>query len=282
MKTAIITDSAANLSPEFIKKHNNLFVIPLMIMIDNISHRDQVEVTAEEVYKQLDNKQITTSLPSIEDLTTLLDTLKEKAFTDVIVINISSELSGTFNAFRLVFEDYKDLNITQYNTKTLAGAQGHIVEYALELIKAKKAPSDIIPLLDELRYKDSMAIYTIETLKYLRKGGRIGKVEGTIGDILKVKPVITVNDDGVYVTLSKSFGIQRALIVMKKLLIDKFGTNLIDLTIHYGNDSTKAEALAEKLKTDLNIRNLSLSPLTPVLGIHTGPQMFAYIARRIK
>ncbi len=282
MKTAIITDSAANLSPEFIKKHHNLFVIPLMILIDDVSHRDQVEITAEEVYNQLDHKHITTSLPSIEDLTNLLDDLKKKDYTDVLVINISSGLSGTFNAFRLVFEEYKGLNITHYDSRTLGGAQGYIVEYALELLKAKKTANEIIPLLDELRFKDSMAIYTIETLKYLRKGGRIGKVEGTIGDILKVKPVITVNDEGVYITLSKSFGIQRSLISMKKLLLEKFGSDQIDLTIHYGNDSTKAEALADKLKNDLNIRNLTLSALTPVLGIHTGPQMFAYIARRIK
>ncbi|MFH5881481.1 DegV family protein [Liberiplasma polymorphum] len=282
MKTAIITDSAANLSKEFIKKHKNLHVIPLMILVDEVSHRDQVEISAEEVYNQLDSKQISTSLPSIEDLTNLLDDLKKQEYTDVLVINISSGLSGTFNAFRLVFEDYEGLNITHYDSKTLGGAQGYIVEYALELLKEKKKPSEIVPLLDTLRFEDSMAIYTIETLKYLRKGGRIGKVEGTIGDILKVKPVITVNDEGVYITLSKSFGIQRSLIAMKNLLTEKFGNDLIDLTIHYGNDSTKAEVLGKKLQNELNIRNLSLSALTPVLGIHTGPQMFAYIVRRIK
>ena len=142
--------------------------------------------------------------------------------------------------------------------------------------------TDIIKELDRIRFQDSLAIYTINTLKYLKKGGRIGKVEGTIGDILHIKPVITVNDEGVYITLSKGFGLQRSLIKMKDLLVEKFGQNKIDLIVHYGNDVEKASELAERLKKDLNIRDIGLSPLTPVLGIHTGPQMFAFVANKIK
>lgn len=124
-------------------------------------------------------------------------------------------------------------------------------------------------------------MYTINTLKYLKRGGRIGKVEGTIGDILRIKPVITVNDEGVYVTLAKTFGINKALIRMRESLIKKFGQEKIDLTIHYGTEIDTANKLAGLLKTHLSIRNLTVSQLTPVLGIHTGPMMFAYVARLV-
>ncbi len=282
MKLAIITDSASNLLPTTLKKYKDLFVIPLMIVIDGKNFRDQIEISAQEVYEKIDTNHITTSLPNLDDLTELLESLKKKGYTDALVINLSSGLSGTFNAFRLAFESVTGINITHLDSKTLGGGLGYMIEYAMELAAQKLPVAEIVEKLKKLRYEDSLAIYTINTLKYLKRGGRIGKVEGTIGELLHVKPVITVNDEGVYVTLSKAIGLQRSLIAMKDLLVQKFGTDLIDLTVHYGDDQAKAAELGEKLKNQLNVRHLQLSPLTPVLGIHTGPMMFAYVARRIK
>ncbi len=281
MKVAVLTDSASNLSAEFIGQKDNLFVVPLMIMIDEKGYRDQVEVTAEEIYEKLDQHKISTSLPKPEDLHDILTKIRDAGYTHVLAINISSGLSGTFNSFRLAFEEFKDLEITHYDSKTLGMGLGLLVDYALELIEQEKSIEEIVELLDKMRYEDSFAFYTINTLKYLRQGGRIGKVEGTIGNILHIKPVITVNDEGVYVTISKAFGMKRSLLSMKNILIEKFGSDPIDLYVHYGNDPETAKQLGEKLKSDLNIRNAYISQLTPVLGVHTGPDMFAYVARRV-
>ncbi|MDY0139981.1 MAG: DegV family protein, partial [Candidatus Izemoplasmatales bacterium] len=272
MKIAVLTDSASNLSEEFILKQKNLFVVPLMIVIDGKEFRDQVEISASEVYSKLDTNKVSTSLPSNEDLHNVLSEIKKQGFTHLLVINISSGLSGTFNSFRLALAEEKDLEIIQYDTKTLAGGEGFIVEYALELIQKNTDFKKIPELLAKLRKDDSLAFYTINTLKYLKAGGRIGKVEGTIGDLLHIKPVITVNDEGVYVTLSKAFGLKRSLLRMKSILVDKFGDDLIDLIIHFGNNEDEAKELAEKLKSNLNIRNISIIRLTPVLGVHTGPE----------
>jgi len=96
MKLAVITDSAANLLPSYLKQQKNLFVVPLMIVVDGKNYRDQVEITANEVYKQLDDHDVTTSLPSMDDLHKLLEDLKKKEYTDALVINLSSGLSGTY------------------------------------------------------------------------------------------------------------------------------------------------------------------------------------------
>ena len=175
MKIAVITDSAANLLPELIEKHPNLFVLPLKIIIDAVEFKDQIEISAKEVYEKLDTSTVTTSLPSIGDLNALIQKLKEEKYTDILAINISSGLSGTFNAFRLAFQEVEGINIEHYDSLTLAGGVGFIVEYALELIKAKTPLKEIIPLLDKLRFEDSLAIYTVNTLKYLRKGGKSGR-----------------------------------------------------------------------------------------------------------
>jgi DegV family protein with EDD domain len=280
-KIAVLTDSAANLSTEFVSKHPNLFVMPLMILIDDVPFKDNIDISAEEVYAKLDSAKVTTSLPSIGDLEATIAKIQSQGYTDLLAINLSSGLSGTFNAFRLVFLETKGIRVTHYDSKTLGAGLGYLIEHALELIQAGKPVEAIVPKLQTLRYEDSLAIYTIETLKYLRRGGRIGKVEGTIGDILHIKPIITVNDEGVYITLSKSFGLKRSLLTMKSLLVEKFGGDAIDLTVHYGNNRSKAEELAASLQAALNVKTLVLSPLTPVLGIHTGPEMFAYVARRV-
>lgn len=135
MKIAVITDSGSNIFKDFMKKHPNLFVIPLMIIVDDKAYKDQVEISAQEVYEQLDTKTITTSLPETSELLRTLDKLKKEEYTDVIIINISSGLSGTYNAFRLVIDEYTGLNIFHYDTRTLAAGQGYLVETALELIK---------------------------------------------------------------------------------------------------------------------------------------------------
>lgn len=281
MRIAVLTDSASNIPKSYLEKHNNLFIVPLIINIDDDSYRDQVEISAQQVYEQIDTHNIMTSLPLATDLEDVLKEIENKGFTDLVVINISSGLSGTYNSFRLSLQKVKGLNVIHYDSKTLGGGLGMLVEYALELIEKGTPLEDFTKLLDQMRFHDSIAMYTINTLKYLRKGGRIGKVEGTIGDILHIKPVITVNEEGVYVTLSKAFGMQRSLISMKNILVEKFGAEPIDLIVHYGNDPQAAEDLGNKLKSVLHIRNLYLQQLTPVLGVHTGPELFAYVARRV-
>lgn len=280
MKIAVITDSGANLEVEYINKMKNLFVVPLMIVIDGKTFRDQIEITSSEVYEKLDTNHVSTSLPDKLDILNSIEQVKAGAYDHVFVISISSGLSGTYNQFRLALLDSK-LSYTHIDTRTLGYQEAFIVKRALELIEAGHSVKEIEEALHKLRKDDSLAMYTINTLKYLKKGGRIGKVEGTIGELLRIKPVITVNDEGVYVTLSKGIGISRSLITMKDILVDKFKEDLIDLTIHYGSNLEKATQLGQTLQKSLNVRNLHISELTPVLGIHTGPDMFAYVAARV-
>jgi len=281
MKVAVITDSGANLQKAYLEAHKNLFVVPLNIVIDGKNFKDQIEVSAKEVYEKLDTHQISTSLPDVKDLEDIIEDVKKQGYEAILVINISSGLSGTFNAFRLVLNQVEGLEVVQYDTKTLGAGQGYIVEYAMELLEQNLSVAEILPKLDQMRFKDSIAMYTINTLKYLKRGGRIGKVEGTIGELLHIKPVVTVNDEGVYITLSKAIGMQRSILTMKDILVKKFAGQTIDLTVHFGDDEEKASQLGSMLQKALSVRTLTISPLTPVLGIHTGPQMFAFVARKV-
>lgn len=280
MKIAVITDSSCNLGLDYIKKHDNLKMTPLMISYNGEFYRDLLEVDYETVYKKLDETKVSSSLPSMEDFETAIEELKKDGYTDIIVITISSGLSGTFNGFNTAMKEHKGVAIHMYDSKTLSMALGYIVKKAISSIDEGKSIARIIADLNQLRFEDSIALFTVETLKYLKQGGRIGKVEGTIGELLKVKPVIYVNNDGVYETLLKGFGLHRTLVSMRKEVSKKFGNELLDITIHYGNNLEKAEGVKIKLQQELNTNTIDLVQLTPVLGIHTGPNMLAIIAKR--
>lgn len=282
MKIGVITDSASNLDLAFIDSVVNLKMAPLMISFDGAFHRDIIEVDYETVYKKLETTKVTSSLPSLGDFMDAINQFEKDGYTDIIVITISSQLSGTYQAFELAGKDYKGINLHFYDTKTLSAAEGNLVKLALEGIDKGLSIPRIIADLNQSRYEDSIALFTVETLKYLREGGRIGKVEGTIGDLLNVKPVISVSDEGVYYTITKGFGMKRTMIAMRKALKEKFNDDLIEITIHYGNNLPKAQSLKEKLENGFNTKEVIISQLTPVLGIHTGPELYAIIARRVK
>ena len=280
MKIAVITDSSSNLSFEYVKKNKNLDMMPLMIFFNEKYYRDLIEIDYDTVYKNLDKKKITTSLPDLGDFTKSVEYFVKEGYTDIIVITISSMLSGTYIAFDVAAKEFDGINIHMYDSRTLAMALGNLVEEAIQSIKSNFSIPQIIKRLDDLRFNNSTALYTVETLKYLRKGGRIGRVGGTVGDILSVKPIISVSDEGVYYTVLKAIGVNRALIAMRKVLKKKYGEILIDVTVHYGIDLEKAKRLSNKLMDELHIRNMNIVQLTPVLGVHTGPGIIALIAKK--
>lgn len=279
MKTAIITDSGCNLTQEYIQSVENLFIIPLGITVDDKFYRDQVDITSKEVYEKIDTHSIKSSLPSIGSITATIEDVFEQGYDQIFMLSISSGLSGTYNAMRLAVEDFE--NVTIYDTKTLSMAQGYIIKKAVELIADGKSIQESIEILNDIRFNKGVATYTIDTLKYLRAGGRIGKVEGTIGDILKIKPIITVNDDGVYETLAKARGIRRALSKTIDYMIERFEGKKVHLAIHYGTDLEKATMVKDRLEEQLDVVATDLVELTPVLGIHTGPGMIAVIAYEV-
>ncbi|MBI9010550.1 MAG: DegV family protein [Tenericutes bacterium] len=281
MKIGVITDSGSNLSLEYFESIPNLKLAPLQINIDEVYFRDVVEKSADEVYEELKTKHISTSLPKIEDYLEAVEYFKAEGYTDILTITISSGLSGTYNAFRNANLEVEGINMHLHDTKTLGMAEGYIVKEALKQIKKGTAIQEIMEILDDLRFNKSVSFFTVETLKYLRRGGRIGFVEGTIGDILHVKPIISVNDDGLYYTISKGFGMKRTYITMKKKLMEFAGDDEIELTIHYGIDIEQAKELERKVENDLNVKRIDLVAITPVLGIHTGPNIVAVCARKV-
>ena len=217
-KIAILTDSASDLDIEIMEKYNIKFA-PFRIIYSTGEYEDKVTIHADEVYSRLKEEIPKTSLPSAERINSILNTLEEEGYTHVISINISSELSGTGNSIRLILEDHPKLTSFVYDSKTLTIAEGYIALQAAIMVKEGKSFEEVINILPTLR-KKSHVYFTLNTLEYLKKGGRIGRVSGTIGELLNLKPIILVDDDGIYTTVAKVRGRKQSLSKLTGIIKD--------------------------------------------------------------
>ncbi|QVK20912.1 DegV family protein [Mycoplasmatota bacterium] len=281
MKTAILTDSTCNLSKDYLLNNKNIFVLPLNISMDGKIFKDQIEISSSEVYEKLDAHDVKTSLSNVGDVEEIIESIKNKGYEKLLIINLSSNLSGTHNVFRLVATETKGIEIALYDSKTLGMGLGYLVMEANKMIDNGLELNEIVTNLDDIRFNKMITIFSIETLKYLKAGGRIGKVEGTIADILRIKPIICVGDDGIYYTRVKARGNNRALTKLVDVLLEKYHSKKINLTVHYGNNLEKAQKFLNRLKLELNVNEIDICEITPVLGVHTGPGIIGVAAYEI-
>lgn len=280
MKTAIVTDSSCDLSDEQFREHQ-IEMISLRIVCQNAEYRDRTELNQEQLYEMLKTEVPKTSLPLPEDVSNLYDRLLADGVTDVVHLCISAGLSGTYNMVRMIAADYEGrMNIRVVDSGTLSIGLGMMVLAAAQALEAGEDPESAIQRAKTVR-STQLSMFIIRTLEFLRKGGRIGLVEGVVGSLLQIKPIIFVNNDGVYQTLSKARGYKAAVDTMVQETVARFGQAKINLAVVHGQALEDAQALMDKLKQVLNVATTYIRPVSPVLAIHTGPGLLGVIAYKV-
>ncbi|HEY5524081.1 MAG TPA: DegV family protein [Clostridium sp.] len=278
-KIAILTDSASDLTKELMEQYNIKFA-PFRIIYSDKEYEDKIDITPNEMYASLKREIPTTSLPSIEGIEKILCSLEEEGYTHVISINISSALSGTSNSVRLVLEDHPKLTSYVYDTKTLCMAEGAIVIEAAKLVKEGKSFEEIIEALPSFREK-SHCYFTLNTLEYLKKGGRIGKVAGTIGELLNLKPIIHVGDDGIYHTYAKLRGRKQSINKLFEVLTEYLAKGKCNLWVIEGDSLESGTELYNSIKSLNNVNEVNIATVGPALGVHTGPGLIGLIIQEV-
>ena len=274
-KIAIMTDSTSDIPQEIVEQYD-IQVVPLRILYKDEEYRDQVEISSEEVYSRLVDEIPSTSLPSPSDVLALFERLKEEGFTHVLAIHISSGLSGTGQLIENLAQQVEDLVVKVIDSKNISMGLGYtVIEAARKLSQNVGFDALCSHVQDTL---GKMKVYfVLETLEYLKKGGRIGKVAGTLGQILNLKPIITVNEDGVYTTHAKVRGrkqsVERLLDVAKQHLSKPMN----NVAVCHGAALEEAQALKERIKNYGNIGELLMCHVSPVIGVHTGPGTLGFV-----
>lgn len=272
-KIALVADSACDLPQELVKQYG-IKILPLKVIYPNGQYSDRVDIQPEDVYQRMPGEVPTTSMPNLDEIKAVFDGLRRDGFSHIIAITLSSKLSGTFQAMELAARDFDDIIIKVFDTCTLSMATGWMVLDAARNIMSGLDFSKVMEKLDNLRPKVH-AYYVIETLEYLRKGGRIGQVAGMLGELLNLKPIIGVNREGVYYTHAKVRGRAKSIEKLMDIVTDTVGNRPFNLAVMHGGAKEAGEKVAAKLSQIPNVKELIFSDISPALGVHTGPGLLA-------
>lgn len=278
-KIAIVTDSSCDLPDDIIKQYGIRF-LSLRIIYSDAEYRDRVEISPEEIYDHFEVEIPKSSLPSPDDAIKLFKELEEEGYTHVLVVTISSGLSGTNNMLKIIASEFENMTIEVIDSKSLSLGLGLPV---LEAAKELDNSMDFNSMVEKVKtaIERTRGYFVVGTLEYLRKGGRIGKVEGTIGDLLQIKPVISINNEGIYYTYKKVRGRKKSIKELYDIVSEKAKEKWIRVAVVHGNAFDEAMGLLENIKTLENVKETFFGQISPVMAVHAGPGLIGVITSEV-
>ncbi len=268
----IVTDSTGNVAPSIMEEHR-IEMVPLRVIFPDMTYRDQVDITAERFYEMLPgaNPLPTTSQPPAHEF--------EEAFTrsaqggdEVLAILISSGLSGTVASAVAAQRALPDFPITVFDSMTTAAPLAFMVEHAATRAAEGASMAEIVRDLETLR-KRSRLLFTVETLEYLKKGGRIGGAAALAGSLLRIQPILTVNQQGTVEVWNKCRGKRKALQTIVDGVRQDAGTgSAVHVGVIHAAAPEEAAQFALDISQALDCPTARIMDISPVIGTHVGPQ----------
>ncbi len=268
----IVTDSAVDL-PEDMFAQFGIERMPLLINFGTESLRSGVDIQPAEFYRRLaaDPDHLpTTSQPSVGEFVNLFRRIGQSD-RNIVSVHISSGLSGTYNSAVQAAQQCPELNVTPIDTKTLSAAEGFQVVAAAQAIRRGWPLERLKQRVKEVADQTDI-FFTLDTLHYLQKGGRIGRVQAMAGALLNLKPVITVDKGpGTYIRAGSARSIPKALVIIADLVKEKMKDRPAWIHVLHTNAVEAAQSLSGQVAARLPNARITLGQIVPVLGVHTGP-----------
>ncbi|WP_272031149.1 DegV family protein [Oceanobacillus kimchii] len=286
MAITILADSACDLSKNYYNE-NNIEMIPLTVHLDNEEYEDGLTINPETVYEAMRNgKSPKTSQASAQDFKKIFTKHAEENKT-LVYIAFSSELSGTYQAAKMmeleVKETYPDADIYVIDSKCASIGHGLVVLEAAKLANNGASVNEIIEKANH-HAKHMEHIFTVDDLEYLHRGGRVSKTAAFVGGLLKIKPLLHV-EDGKLIPLEKIRGSKKVLQRMIDVMESR-GQDFENQTIgiSHGDDLSRAEQLSEMIQEKFNVtkENIVIEMVGSAIGSHSGPGTLALFFLNIK
>lgn len=267
----IVTDSTAYLSEDFVQEHD-IRIVPLCVHFSDRDYKEGVDLSYEEFYDRLkEASQLpTTSQPSAGEFHEVFEELTA-AGHEIVVITISSRLSGTWNSAMAAKDMIPEAEISVVDSLSTAIGLQLMVQAAVEAVDSGASRQQVVDRLEEVRDK-ILVLFVVDTLEYLAKGGRIGNAKAFLGTLLKVKPILVLQDGAIEPceqVRSKSKAKARMLEIASEHLDGKASEAKVAITQALVPE--EAAALAQQLQEMLGCPEPSIRPVGPVIGTHTGP-----------
>lgn len=284
MAVKIITDSTSYIPKELVKKLD-ITVVSLNVILNGESYKE-VNLENKEFYEKmnLSGEIPTSSQPGMDEL---LKVFKEKIDNgdEVLAIFISAKMSGTYSSAHLVknmvLEDYKDARIEIFDSSTNCMQMGFIAVEAAKAAINRKTMEEVIKVAQSVK-ENSRFLFVPDTLKYLQKGGRIGKASALLGGIFQIRPILTV-ENGETTVFEKVRTKKKAVDTILNKVVDECNNKGIgNVIVHHINCEDEGMELAKKLEEKLKI-HVDIQSIGPVIGVHVGPGAIgvAYFTKQI-
>ncbi len=262
----LIVDSTFGISQKYAKE-NNIEVVNLKMILDDEIYEEGFEDTWGAFYEKMKSSKSfpTTSQPSPQDfIDTINKVLSEDENAEILILTISSALSGTINSATIAANSFDNKRIVAHDSRQAATCGRMLTEEIVEHIKNGISFDDLLALLPKI--ESSLAIQFVpDTMDALKRGGRIGTLGATLANILKIKPLFKFAD-GKLTIQKKVLGLTKAITDAISLLPKK----LKKLYVCYIYDKVNVPKITEKLKQMLGLENVEEVGLEPVFGVHVG------------
>ncbi len=267
----------SNSGIDYIDHPYNIDVFRSVINFGEEKYNDYIDMKAEEFYERISNDHSaipSTAFVSIGDMIDKFEQLKNDGFKQVLVITIAKPLSGLNQAIKLASEELEDENfeVIAYDSKTISYPQAYMGLEACRMIEDGKNMDEILERLDFIRDNNRM-IFSVDTLEFLIKNGRLSKFAGGIAQALKIRPLLQLDKDGKVETLEKTRTSTKARELMLKLFLDEIkDLENIEVFIVNTNNDKAVQSLREKILEEYpQFKQINCYSLTPVVGAHCGP-----------
>ena len=278
-KIAIVTDSNSGITQAEGKKIG-IYVLPMPFMIDEVTYYEDIDLTQEQFYEKLKSgANIATSQPSPDSVTSLWDKLLQE-YDEIVHIPMSSGLSGSCQSAMAFAADY-DGRVQVVNNQRISVTQRQSALDALQLAAAGKDAAQIKEFLENDKFNSSIYIM-LDTLYYLKKGGRITPAAAAIGTMLRLKPVLTIQGeklDAFAKARTTSQGKTMMINAIKKDINERFGGMTEDkhiwLQIAYTHDRAAAEQFRTEVEAEVPGYDIHIDPLSLSVACHIGPGALA-------
>jgi len=277
MAIAIVCDSTADLPREIIKKYG-IHVVPLKVHFGEEEYRDGVDISPQEFYKKMQASGVlpTTSQPSPGEFAESYHSILKEGKNTIISIHISAHLSGTHRSAIVAKSMLPKADIEIVDSKQASTVLGLIVLEAARAAKSGKTKGEVLSLVNEMVEKIRV-FFMVDSLKYLEKGGRIGKAQAVLGSMLNIKPILTL-EEGIIVPAAKTRGRAKGIEQLLTRMQTNIGTGEQSLMgIMHAVEYDGMENLKNKVKDKWQPQELIVSDIGPVIGTHVGPGTLALI-----
>lgn len=268
MRTAVVTDSTAYI-PKELRDKWNIHMIPLSVIFNNETYREEIDISAEEFYEEVKNRDLpTTSQPPIGEFVQLFEKLSQD-YDEVVSIHLSSGISGTYQGAITAGTMVDGIKVYVFDSEVSAMVQGFYALEAAEMANQGKNGEEIIGRLEEIK-QSSKAYFMVDDLSHLQRGGRLSSAQAFIGSLLQVKPLLHF-EDKMIVPFEKVRTRKKALNRVVELLAKdaESGDSYKAVVIHANRE---AEAIEWKSELEARFPNVEfmISYFGPVIGTHLG------------